>query len=146
MTDIVRFTAVGLPVAKGSMRAVGRGRMTNANPKTAEWQALVAHFAAVAMTDQVPFDEPVSVELIFGVARPKSAPKRVLFPATRPDLDKLARCVLDAMTGVIYRDDALIVDLDCSMRFAVGRPPGVRVVVAPVARPVPANPTLDNNI
>jgi Holliday junction resolvase RusA-like endonuclease len=37
-----------------------------------------------------------------------SAPRS---PSGRPDLDKLIRAALDALTGVVYRDDAQIVML-----------------------------------
>jgi hypothetical protein len=36
----------------------------------------------------------------------------------KPDLDKLVRAVGDALTGILYRDDAQIVSLNASKRFA----------------------------
>lgn len=38
----------------------------------------------------------------------KGAPMR---PVTKPDVDKLARAVLDALTGHAFRDDSQVVDL-----------------------------------
>jgi Holliday junction resolvase RusA-like endonuclease len=69
----------------------------------------------------------------FRVPRPKSAPKRVLWPATRPDLDKLCRHAADALSGLIYTDDARVVELIASKTFAIGEPPGVRITVEDIS-------------
>lgn len=58
----------------------------------------------------------------------RGAPHR---PPVRPDLDKLARAVGDALTGVCYRDDAQVVNL-CAAKYYVmpsGRlsAPGVEI-------------------
>jgi hypothetical protein len=43
-----------------------------------------------------------------------------------PDLDKLARSVFDALTRVVFHDDAQVVDLVATKRYAtVGEPPRV---------------------
>jgi len=58
----------------------------------------------------------VTLDLMFRFARPKghynakgelkqSAPMRVI---TKPDLDKLQRSTLDALTGVIFKDDSQV--------------------------------------
>lgn len=93
---------------------------TAANPKTKAWEDLLR----VCMQDfpDAPWRDPVAVRLHFYVQRPKSAPKRIVLPATRPDIDKLARAVLDAMTSVVFVDDALVVDLQIVKSFGA---PGV---------------------
>ena len=59
---------------------------------------------------------PVTLELAFRFVRPKahfnskgelkpSAPMRVI---TKPDLDKLQRSTLDALTGVLFKDDSQV--------------------------------------
>lgn len=64
---------------------------------------------------------PLAVEFVFYRARPKGhfrtgrlahqlRPFAAPYPATRPDALKLARGVEDALQGVIYRDDAQIVE------------------------------------
>ena len=60
-----------------------------------------------------PLDCPVRVALWFAMPRPSSAPKRRrTWPMRHPDLDKLVRAALDAITqaGVI-KDDARVVGL-----------------------------------
>jgi Holliday junction resolvase RusA-like endonuclease len=41
-------------------------------------------------------------------------------PAKKPDADKLARQLLDAITGVIYADDGQVVSLLCEKHYAEG--------------------------
>lgn len=92
-------------------------------------------------------DEPVIVRLTFYVARPAghygtgrnagvlkdSAP---LWPErTGDDVDKLARAALDALTGIVWRDDKRVVTLPLRRRY--GSPERLEVAVRrPRARTV----------
>jgi Holliday junction resolvase RusA-like endonuclease len=84
-------------------------------------------------------DEPVIVRLVFYFARPDnhygtgrnagvlkdSAP---LYPgSTGDDVDKLARSVLDALTGIVYRSDKRVVTLPARRRY--GSPERVEITV-----------------
>ena len=77
---------------------------------------------------------PVHAYLEFTMPRPKSAPKRSTPPAAkRPDIDKLARACLDAISGVIICDDSQIIELRASKRIAeIGETPGVAITVEPI--------------
>lgn len=70
---------------------------------------------------------PLFLTLTFGMLRPASAPKRVVAPATRPDIDQYIKLVLDAGNGVLWNDDAQIVSLSARKVFAVA--PFVRISV-----------------
>lgn len=86
-----------------------------------EWRGSVAAVAAEAMNGRGLLTGPIEVRLTFYRPRPQghygtgrnaalvkaSAPA---FPATRPDVLKLARAVEDALSGIVYRDDAQIVE------------------------------------
>lgn len=125
--------------------------VTDANPKAKPWQAAVASEAAMAMVrlhglgvgallveDRALFDGPLGMSAIFTLARPKghfrtgrfaaslraSAPE---WPVVKPDCTKLLRAVEDALTGVVWRDDAQVVEQAVSKRYGV--PEGVSVVV-----------------
>lgn len=58
-------------------------------------------------------DGPVSVHIDIMRALPKSRPKRVESEPDlgKPDLDNVAKAVLDALNGVAYADDAQVVSL-----------------------------------
>lgn len=128
------------PVTLHSMREfLGAFPLVDANPKAKRWKDTVSATAAGRMLRErlKPFEGPLSVEMIFYRARPEShytskgalskEGQRKAFPQSKPDTLKLARAVEDAMTGIVYTDDALIVDE--RLRKEYGEPEGVRVVV-----------------
>jgi crossover junction endodeoxyribonuclease RusA len=85
------------------------------------------------------FDAPVSVAIFLRMPRPASVNvKRRPFPCVKPDADKVARNTLDALTqAAIYRDDAQVVDLFVSKRYATDDPHGspgatIRVSLVPL--------------
>ena len=133
MSDFV-FTVRGEPKPKGSLRAfVVKGRAVMASERSSkDWQALVAFQAQ--QFDRAPFEGPVEVLLAFHMPRPASASKRIQWPAKKPDIDKLARAALDALTGIVFRDDAQVVRLTAAKEFAteyVGLDVSVREIEAP---------------
>lgn len=77
-------------------------------------------------------EDPLTIRLEFVMPRPVSTPKRRTPPAIRkPDIDKLARACLDAITssGVIS-DDARVIDLHATKRLAeIGETSGCRITV-----------------
>jgi Holliday junction resolvase RusA-like endonuclease len=146
VSERVDFFAAGTPQTKGSARAFvvkGRAVVTNDNKKAAAWQGVVSCAAQAAGAKQL--DGPVRVEMNFLLARPKGhyrtgknasllrddAPAA---PASKPDVDKLARVVLDALTGVAYADDGQVATAHAAKWWALpGEPVGVRVRVGPWA-------------
>jgi len=123
-----------------------RAVVTHDSKKTKPWQLLVRFAAETAMREQgqeMSRGAALGVVLRFFIARPAghfttkdgeptdvpkaSAP---LFPAKKPDIDKLARTVLDAMQGTVYEEDSRIVSIVGTKHFAThGEPPGVAVSV-----------------
>lgn len=66
--------------------------------------------------------------LYFTLERPASvSAKKRPYPITKPDADKLARAVWDALKGIIYTDDSQIVRLTLSKDY--GDAPGVIIQV-----------------
>lgn len=133
----IRFFVAGLPVPKGSAKAFvvkGRAVVTDsAGPPLKAWAAACHGAAQTAMAGVQPLDGPLDLSLVFTLVRPKSHPKsRRTWPTTRPDLDKLVRGVLDAMTGVVFLDDGQVVALYTEKLWAgldAPRGPGVLVAV-----------------
>ena len=87
------------------------------------------------MEGQVPTEQALSVELVFFFPRPKShltstgmlKASAPTFRAQRPDVDKLTRAVLDALTGIVYVDDCQVVSLLAQKEW--GTSPGVHVII-----------------
>ena len=88
------FFVAGKPVAKARPRVGKHGTYTPAN--TREWEELVAWSAKAKMGATEPMQERLRVHLVF-------------FGASKiSDLDNLAKSVLDAMNGLVYKDDSQI--------------------------------------
>jgi crossover junction endodeoxyribonuclease RusA len=135
----VRLIVYGIPIPQGSKTAFvvkGRAVVTDGKkgPALKEWRMAIAWEARkwLSETNTAPIDGPIKLAVTFYMPRPKSAPKRVLFPATRPDLDKLTRAVGDALAGIIYTEDSRIVDIVVSKRFAVNSAPRAEIAVEAV--------------
>ncbi len=115
MDDLVHFNVEGIrPAPQGSKRHVGRGIMVEQSPNLKPWREAVRQEALKAGAPMAL--GPVFVELLFRFARPKShfnskgllkpnAPTHVI---TKPDIDKIERSVLDALTGVLFKDDSQV--------------------------------------
>jgi Holliday junction resolvase RusA-like endonuclease len=73
------------------------------------------------------------VEAHFLFSRPKSLPKKIRMDTKRPDLDKLIRAVLDGLADILIPDDAQVVSISASKRYAAeGEMPGARIMVRKV--------------
>lgn len=135
----VKLDVLGVPQPQGSKAArvvKGRAILTEGfgeGPRLRKsWREAIANAARAWLGENgrpAPLDEPVRLTLEFRLPRPASASKRVLYPAKKPDCSKLARAAEDALTGLIYVDDARVVDLHVTKRFASGEPPGVTITV-----------------
>ncbi len=141
----------GDPVCKGSMRAwvnpkTHRAIVTASNPKKQRgWSSRISYAAQEAMGDKPLITGAVHVALSFRLRRPKGhygtgrnaeklKPSAPAYPILKKDdLDKLERCALDALTGVVWVDDGQVVNLDGGKRYADhGEAAGVAVSVVPV--------------
>ena len=84
----------------------------------------------IQLTGRRMHEGPVSVELCFYLPRGKTV--RRALPAVKPDLDKLVRAVLDALTGYCYKDDGQAVGVLASKQYAVDEDPGVHITLSKV--------------
>lgn len=135
MTALV-VAVPGVPAAQGSMRALGPKRIVHSNAeKLLPWRESIAwhtrqEMAAVGLEE--PWDGPVEVQATFALPRPKSATKARWSPDRKPDIDKLARGLLDSLVfaGALV-DDAQVVTLTVSKVYGL---PGVTFTVSPAVR------------
>lgn len=122
------FEVRGLPIAQGSVKAFvvrGQARVVSVSPKLRAWRETVADAARKWYGDAPLERGPVELTVYFSLPRPKKPKGDGRLPIAYPDIDKLARGILDALTGVVYVDDSQVTDLTLGKRF--GRP-GVLIV------------------
>lgn len=127
---VLQLFVPGQAAPQGSKRHVGRGILIESSKAVAPWRTTVAWHASQAYPGPV-LDGALGVCIDFVMKRPAGAPKRSTPMAVkRPDLDKLARAVLDALSGIVWRDDSLIVGLHVTKRLAeIGEQPGAHITV-----------------
>lgn len=141
---VFRCCIVGKPEPAGSKRGVGgrpgQGppRVIDANKNAAGWKQRVALEVSQKYRGQVWAKTPMMLRLVFYRTRPAKdyrtgknahllrddAPE---FPLAKPDVLKLARAIEDALTGVIWHDDAQIVNEPIAKRWAAR--PGVKIEI-----------------
>lgn len=130
--SVISFTVPGKPAPQGSKRHVGRGILIESSREVGPWReriALAAH-NAMYVAGQPLLGGAVDVRLEFVMPRPKSTPRDTPAAIKRPDIDKLARAVLDAITSVVIADDSQVVGLRATKRLALpDENPGVDVEV-----------------
>jgi crossover junction endodeoxyribonuclease RusA len=131
---VIQFSVIGDPAPQGSKR-VFNGVLVEASRKCKPWRERV-HWAAKEACGE-PIGGPVRVSLSFRLSPPKQwRPTLKLFrrrrgwPTTKPDIDKLARAVLDALTDVAYRDDSQVCALLVEKRY--DNIPGLDCLVSPM--------------
>ena len=125
--SLIEFFVPGIPAPQGSKTYLGQGRMVESSKAVRPWRAIVAATAHVAMMGHPPLDEPLAVHVEFYFARPKghftskgqltkSAP-RLPIGHNLGDVDKLLRALLDGGTGIVWRDDCLVVEVSAMRRY-----------------------------
>jgi crossover junction endodeoxyribonuclease RusA len=114
---------------------MGAGVLVESSKRVGPWREAIRHAAALAAEERrwvtMP-DQPVMLALTFTLARPRShygtgrnadvlKPSAPGYPIGTPDLDKLCRATLDALTdsGVIH-DDARVIALGATKTYPGG--------------------------
>ncbi|MFF4989661.1 RusA family crossover junction endodeoxyribonuclease [Streptosporangium saharense] len=131
----LEIVALGQPAPQGSKRHVGGGVMVEMSKRLKPWRKAVAEYAAVAMAARSTLlDGQIIAEMVFTVrskptGRPTWWPAGLPWsrhtwwlPASAPDLSKLIRATEDALTGVVWRDDARVVAYRRAAKVYVGQP------------------------
>jgi Holliday junction resolvase RusA-like endonuclease len=131
----LHIVVVGTPRPQGSKRPVrnkhtGRIHMVESSERLPDWRADIRD-AALKLLDPPDnfarlWEAPLVVGIQFRLARPKGhylpvnsrreapelRPEAPRHPAGKPDTDKLIRAVLDALTGLVWRDDSQVVHIE----------------------------------
>lgn len=96
-----------------------RARMGRFGAYTPRKTVVAEHMfrTAVLAAKPKPFAKgvPLCVQLIFYRTKPKS--QKAEYPVVKPDLDNLVK-LIDALNGVLWHDDAQIVSLVATKRYA----------------------------
>ena len=118
---MISFVVPGVPVGKGRPRFAKRGNFvsTYTPERTASYENLVKVLAMQAMKGTQPLPYPVRVVIDVAICPPASWSKKKraqalngeTYPTGKPDIDNVAKGILDAMNGVVYLDDKQVISL-----------------------------------
>lgn len=120
MIDEINFTVPGDPVPKGRPKfTTVNGRAKAYTPKkTKHYEEVITVFAKMAMRGAAPLAGPVSVKIGIFLAIPASWSKKKkemalvgdVLPTKKPDADNVTKACFDGMNGIVFIDDAQIVE------------------------------------
>lgn len=140
MPDPVTIVLLGQPVpwaragGRGSQRFTPTKQRNNAATlRMAAQQAMIEANHGIAVIDQ-----PVRLDILAEMAIPASWSRRKkndaiignIKPSGRPDLSNVIKQIEDALNGVVFCDDSLVVTLRASKRYGVQ--PKLVITVAPI--------------
>lgn len=129
---MIIFTIPGRPQGKARPRFTRAGYAYT--PKaTHDYEEAIR--AAFLRTGEVILTCPVHVLITAIYAPPKSAPKKVraamlskeVLPTVKPDVDNLAKAVLDALNGYAYIDDKQVTSLSVFKTY--GEDEGITIII-----------------
>lgn len=112
----VSFDVLGKVMGKGRPRFTRSGRPYTPKATRDYEMAIRDAFENAPERPPEPFSGPIAVCIKTYRKLPKSTPKSVIRePDThKPDIDNVAKIVLDALNGVAWEDDAQVVSLTAS--------------------------------
>lgn len=137
MSNVVQFFVPGEPRGKERPRPGKNGRMYTPK-KTKKYEALIEE----CCINQCPGRQPeytgnivAQIECLYPIR--KSAPKKkraemlagMIRPTKTPDLDNIAKAVLDAINTIAYKDDAQVVEISITKWYAPVEDAGVQVAI-----------------
>lgn len=151
---ILEFVVLGDPIGQGqiscrNIRGKAIGTHTN-GPALRAWRGHIASRAEHAMATspyQFPVvGQPVAVDLVFTMRPPTTIDRAypIIKSNTNPDTDHLERAVLDALSKVAIKDDALVLEVHKIKTYPQPQPgahrlaldtPGVRIRILTMEQP-----------
>ena len=127
--SFVVFTVEGPPQGKGRprFRRAGNFVTTYTDQKTKTYEATIKAWAQRAMGSARPLEGPVAVDLYIRVGVPASTSKKRTeaflqneeLPTKKPDIDNIIKAYLDAMNGIVYKDDTQVIRLSAKKGYSL---------------------------
>lgn len=126
---MIEFKVPGEPKGKGRPRfsRVGKFTKTYTDAKTKMYEDKIASAARLHIYPKEPLETPLSITLILHVGVPKSYSKKRTtdcltgkeWPTKKPDVDNVAKAFLDAMNGIVYKDDVQVIRLHVYKKYSI---------------------------
>lgn len=133
----IRIDVTGQPVAKGRARMTRTG-VPFTPAKTRKWEADARMVARGVMSGRPPVTGPIRCRVTATFPIPVSWPRwktnlaehGLISHTSKPDGDNVAKAAKDAMNGLVWLDDAQVIELVVAKRY--GEIPAVTIEVEPL--------------
>jgi Holliday junction resolvase RusA-like endonuclease len=119
--NIIEFEIPGEPQGKRRARFVRAGHFIKsyAEPKCVSYETYIREMFCIAYPEFVPVEGQLAVEIKAFCGMPKSVSKKKralmengeIRPAKRPETDNIAKVILDALTGLAFKNDSQVTRL-----------------------------------
>jgi len=119
-------------VGKTRNKHTGQIVSTHYTPlKTKSYEHIVQRFATLAMAGRQPLNKAIRCEVHIDQPTPESWSNRKknaaldgqIWPSSRPDIDNYIKSIFDGCNGIVWVDDAQVVELHAHLSYA--HPPQV---------------------
>lgn len=131
----VTLTIYGEPVPQGRPKVARIGNRVVAYdpPKSRKYKDLVKLWATTQLKKVDGFkmyDDAVCVDVTFYLPIPASYTKKkkleaeygIMRPIKKPDVDNLYKGLIDALSGIVWKDDSIITDAGIHKRYTAMEP------------------------
>ena len=134
----IRFTVPGEPTGKGRPRVFKANGVSRAvtPQKTLSYENLVKWIVGESMdVEQLTGEIEAEIKAYYTIPKRMTKKNRQLIeegklhPTKKPDLDNVAKIILDALNGIAYKDDSQVVRLYIEKEYADDDKPRVEVVL-----------------
>jgi len=121
------FEVPGKPQGKRRARFFRAGHFikSHADPQTVNYETFIREMFCLAYPGFMPLEGALGVEIKACCGMPKASKKKralmesgELRPATKPEPDNIAKVVLDALTGLAFKNDSQVVTLIVKKTYA----------------------------
>lgn len=128
----LQFRIPGNPLGKGRPHFVRKTGIAFTPTKTRNYESLVRNTALLAVNNREPWSHPIQAIIVAEYPVPVSWTKKKkimayhqLISPAKPDLDNIAKIILDSVNRIVYYDDVQVVSLFVLKKY--GPFPGVHV-------------------
>lgn len=120
----LNFTISGNPMGKQRTRTMKGFSFTPA--KTVNYETLIREIFIIKYPDHKIIDSAVSLHIMAYYPIPKSISKKKkglmlsgeIRPTVRPDCDNVVKIFADALSGLVYKDDNQVIDLEFHKHYS----------------------------
>ena len=140
IAPLVALFIEGRPVPAGSKKAFGKAIVDVSGENLVDWKYRIRKAAEGAMDGAPPVPRvfPIEIHVRFYMKRPMThfhtgrkagrlKPNVPNYPVGKPDTTKLLRAVEDALSGILWEDDAQVIVQRCAKVYGEDGKQGVEV-------------------